>query len=948
MCVERHAPRLAVTAAVVAIVLLAAACSGITGRTSAPTTTPGATTSTATSSTTGATSIAATPPSPTAWDAVTAHIGADGQLDLAGTRLAFALLFHPLPGVQLPPGATTTDERSNGTLVARSVLNHWNELSVADRTIMAPYFDASDASSTAAPSTSPPTTASGHGKSWSAAAPPSAETAQLTWVSDQVWTIAQKEADKFEFFGTSQAFFEVRFAKDESIGKDGKKDGADAWTDVVGDKYKLDPHNLIASTTQQPAKCIIFLPPHVWTTLPSSGSPSTSLTEQLAHEVFHCYQGDIIGRHSLTLYEKSPSWLIEGGAAWAGADYAGSNQGYDDWYQGWLENPTKSLFKRSYDAIGFYSIMQRIGALSWPIWRKVFEAMRGEPSNADDFIYQQLTENVDTIGPAWAPAYSRHADWSPDWDQAGYDVGSFKPSVTQQAVHDGTHLTLEGDAYAAGLEDLTASSPVIVTVTAIQSGDHHGVIRVHDADTYDEIANPIATFCMGGSCACVTAAGSDAPVGVDVTGTVRVAVTGLDTGQAVRISAKANDKHCELSKPPGGTAGDPNSPGGPTCAGNCGASNGDPHLTTINGYHYDMQGAGEFVMLRSPSGFEVQTRDVPPATGPKPISFNTAIAMRVDGQRITVGLDDGPDQPPVIRRNGNIVSGATTRAGEVTIAEDTLDTVTVTAPGQPRVVVRVLPRWGLHLLVDVPTALVSAMKGLLAPVQADRLAARDGHLVALTSGSSASAVRALDDRLYHDLAESWRVTQSESLFDYASGQSTATFTDRSVPDLSATPVSASQLAAGRTTCSNVSPTWLRDECAYDVAATGDDSIAGGYAALVPPTSTSPGKAVAGVLHPGDAVPPTPLFGKRTYHLVITKPGFLDITPSVGCFALPTARTLILRPDGSKAEDAPDLCDETQGLNVTVPGTYTLVFDSGGQHVAHFGFTISAVRPKQFP
>ena len=41
---------------------------------------------------------------------------------------------------------------------------------------------------------------------------------------------------------------------------------------------------------------------------------------------------------------------------------------------------------------------------------------------------------------------------------------------------------------------------------------------------------------------------------------------------------------------------------------NNGTNDGDPHLTTVGGIHYDFQGAGEFVALRDGNGLEIQTR----------------------------------------------------------------------------------------------------------------------------------------------------------------------------------------------------------------------------------------------------------------------------------------------------------------------------------------------------
>jgi subtilisin family serine protease len=79
---------------------------------------------------------------------------------------------------------------------------------------------------------------------------------------------------------------------------------------------------------------------------------------------------------------------------------------------------------------------------------------------------------------------------------------------------------------------------------------------------------------------------------------------------------------------------------------NDGQNDGDPHLTTVDGTHYDFQGAGEFVTLRDADGMEIQTRQSPIATtfNPGPdshdglatcVSLNTAAAARVGKHRVT-------------------------------------------------------------------------------------------------------------------------------------------------------------------------------------------------------------------------------------------------------------------------------------------------------------------------
>ena len=81
-------------------------------------------------------------------------------------------------------------------------------------------------------------------------------------------------------------------------------------------------------------------------------------------------------------------------------------------------------------------------------------------------------------------------------------------------------------------------------------------------------------------------------------------------------------------------------------SGGAAANEGDPHLTTVDGVHYDFQGAGEYVSLREAGGLEIQTRMTPiPTTstvGPNPytglttcVSLNTAVAARVGTHRVS-------------------------------------------------------------------------------------------------------------------------------------------------------------------------------------------------------------------------------------------------------------------------------------------------------------------------
>ena len=102
---------------------------------------------------------------------------------------------------------------------------------------------------------------------------------------------------------------------------------------------------------------------------------------------------------------------------------------------------------------------------------------------------------------------------------------------------------------------------------------------------------------------------------------------------------------------------------------NDGVDDGDPHLTTVDGVHYDFQSAGEFVVLRDRDGLEIQTRQTPVATASAIadsytglttcVSLNTAVAARVGTHRVTFqpNLSGVPDPAGLqLRVDGNLAA----------------------------------------------------------------------------------------------------------------------------------------------------------------------------------------------------------------------------------------------------------------------------------------------------
>ena len=306
---------------------------------------------------------------------------------------------------------------------------------------------------------------------------------------------------------------------------------------------------------------------------------------------------------------------------------------------------------------------------------------------------------------------------------------------------------------------------------------------------------------------------------------------------------------------------------------------GDPHLTTVDGIHYDFQSAGEFIALRD-EAFEVQARQAPVQTASVPgpneytglascVSIYTAVAARIGSNRLSYQPIPGGNAMQ-LRVNGRAVALTATpidlfvALGRSAIAQPKLE---LALPGRPPIIrppvlrprrtegriektatgFQVTDRRGTRLVVtqdfwaaqnlfylNIDVQHTSAIRGTIGALAAG------SWLPALADGSSlgpkpASAQQRYD-QLYVRFADSWRVSAGSSLFDYAPGTSTQTFTRHDWPLFQPQSCAPSGQAAARPAsvavaqqaCSAVGDPVKRADCIFDVSVSGHTGFANAY------------------------------------------------------------------------------------------------------------------------
>lgn len=247
---------------------------------------------------------------------------------------------------------------------------------------------------------------------------------------------------------------------------------------------------------------------------------------------------------------------------------------------------------------------------------------------------------------------------------------------------------------------------------------------------------------------------------------------------------------------------------------------GDPHISTFDGLRNSFQAVGEFDVLQSlVSKFDVQAR-FSPAGSSRNASIASAVAIKSESN--TIGIYGGENSIlKVSRKSIELSNNSSFTLPEGGVISRQGNEYKLKTPN--REYVRVIGTTALTIHVTIPEGYRSKVMGLLGNF--------NGNPQDDLRSSSAKVFppNLTYDQLYKEFADSWRVEARKSLFDYAYGESTRTFTDRNFPEkvLTLADFTTQQKQEAERVCraAGVTNSVMLESCMFDVLVTGDRSFA---------------------------------------------------------------------------------------------------------------------------
>jgi hypothetical protein len=292
-----------------------------------------------------------------------------------------------------------------------------------------------------------------------------------------------------------------------------------------------------------------------------------------AHELVHCYQYKVAGGR----VQGTVAWLVEGSAAWGGALYAQQRHSLptddadfldlpevDTWWRGYLDRPKAALTARSYDGIGFHSLIAaRVGDAA--MWRLLAQMLTASTPPAEVAIQATGVDRRELL-LAQATGIPRDRVFGPPLTGPG--LGRYAPAPRKATIgrNQSDFANVDTEPGVSAAHRLVGLDPAVdlIFVNASSTGLYllrPAEIRRDDPTTVLRSVRLLQTqsgawYCVRERCACDN--DTELPAGMQpVPGTAQVHYAIADPSAAT-VTGYAMSDYCRTRPstppPPTGTA----------------------------------------------------------------------------------------------------------------------------------------------------------------------------------------------------------------------------------------------------------------------------------------------------------------------------------------------------------------------------------------------------------